>query len=64
MTKDQAETLAKKIQSYWEQRGCAVTVVTERMAYDPHLRAVRYEIRSDLVNGLCPNCAAPVSKAA
>ena len=51
MTRNEAEALAAKIQTFWRDRGCDVTVMTERMEYDPKLRAVRYEIRSNLVNG-------------
>ncbi|MEM1106992.1 MAG: hypothetical protein AAGH87_11450 [Pseudomonadota bacterium] len=54
MIQSEAERLATKIETYWRERGFDVTVVAERMEYDPKLRAVRYEIRSNLINGLCP----------
>lgn len=57
MNKEDAEELAGRIAAYWAQRGCNVTVVPERTEYDPALRAVRYELRSNLVNGKCPHCA-------
>ncbi|MEO0467399.1 MAG: hypothetical protein AAF216_12730 [Pseudomonadota bacterium] len=56
MTEHEANELATKIEAYWRAKGCAVTVVPERTVYDPKLRAVRYELRSNLVNGACPNC--------
>lgn len=57
MKKEDAEALAERITAYWAERGCeGVTVVPERTEYDPALRAVRYELRSNLVNGKCPYC--------
>ncbi|MEM9739884.1 MAG: hypothetical protein AAF829_08440 [Pseudomonadota bacterium] len=64
MTKDEAQTLALRIQTFWREKGCDITVVAERMEYDPKLRAVRYEIRSNLVNGQCPVCNRSIKKAA
>ena len=56
MTEQEATDLAKKIETYWRERGCDVIVVPERTEYDPKLRGVRYELRSNLVNGLCAQC--------
>lgn len=56
MTESEAIELAAKIEAYWQAKGCDVTVVPERTVYCPKLRAVRYEIRSNLVNGMCPHC--------
>jgi len=64
MTKDQAEKLADMIQDYWRARGYDVTVIAERMEYDPALRSVRYELRSNLVNGQPQRQARQNSKAA
>jgi len=64
MTKEKAEKLALRIEAFWKEKGCDVTVVAERMEYDAKLRAVRYEIRSNLVNGGCPCCSVDLHKAA
>lgn len=56
MTEAEATELAQKIEAYWRERGCDVTVVPVRTEYDPKLRCVRYEIQSNLVNGMCANC--------
>lgn len=56
MKEAEAIELAAKIEAFWRAKGCDVTVVPERTVYDPKLRAVRYEIRSNLVNGMCPHC--------
>lgn len=58
MNEREATQLAEQIMAYWRGRGCNVTVVPERTEYDAKLRCVRYELRSNLVNGKCPDCAA------
>ncbi|MEM1151306.1 MAG: phosphoglycolate phosphatase [Pseudomonadota bacterium] len=63
MTKEEAEALALKIEAYWREHGCHVVVVAERMEYDPQLRAVRYELRSNLINGL-PTASAHLARVA
>lgn len=64
MTKNEAQGLARRIEAFWLARGCHVNVVAVRMEYDPRLRAVRYELRSDLVNGLPVTGTAPLARAA
>lgn len=47
-----ADVLRRKIESYWKERGCDVMVTLHNVGFHPAIRAARYEIRSDLVNGL------------
>ncbi len=51
-TRDGADVLRRKIEAYWKARGCEVMVTLHNVGFHPAIRAARYEIRSDLVNGL------------
>ena len=51
-TKEGAERLKKKIETYWGGRGYAVNVSLAYKPFTAMMRAGSYEIRSDLVNGL------------
>ena len=55
--KDGAERIKAKIEAYWAERGHDVFVALESRGYHPSVRAVRYELRSNLVNGLPPGRA-------
>lgn len=46
-----AQALKEKIEAYWRERGGNVTVRVQQMGFHPAIRAVRYELRSDMVNG-------------
>jgi hypothetical protein len=50
----QAGALALKsiIEAYWRTRGHEVVVALAATGFDPALRAARFDVRSDLVNGL------------
>ena len=51
-TREGADSLRRKIESYWKERGCDVIVTLHNAGFHAAIRAARYEIRSDLVNGL------------
>lgn len=44
--------LKEMIESYWRERGRHVMVALENAGFHPAIRAARYEIRSDMINGL------------
>lgn len=44
--------LKKKIEAYWADRGQDVTVLLHNVGFHPAIRAARFDIRSDLVNGM------------
>lgn len=50
----QAGALALKaaIEAYWRARGHEVMVGLAATGFDPAVRAARFDVRSDLVNGL------------
>ena len=51
-TKTGAAVLVAKIREYWSERGFAVLLTVEEKGFHPATRAVRFEVRSDLVDGL------------
>jgi hypothetical protein len=46
-----AELLKARIEAYWRDRGYKIQVTLAPAAFTPALRAARYDIRSELVNG-------------
>lgn len=51
-TRDGASILKQKIEAYWRARGHNVQVMLHNVGFHPAIRAARYDVRSDLVNGL------------
>ena len=51
-SRDGALELKKKIEAYWADRGQDVTVLLHNVGFHPAIRAARFDIRSDLVNGM------------
>lgn len=51
-TRSGAAALAARIAAYWRERGYAVLLSVEEKGFHPVTRAVRFEVRSDLVDGL------------
>lgn len=51
-TKSGAAALAARIREYWSERGFEVLLSVEEKGFHPVTRAVRFEVRSDLVDGL------------
>ena len=51
-TKEQAETLLERVQSYWAQQGYEVKGMVVPKGYSPRLRSTVYEVVTDMVGGL------------
>lgn len=47
-----AELLKLRIEAYWRERGHVVQVVLEEKAFNETARGCRWDIRSNLCNGL------------
>ena len=47
-----AEKLKARIEAYWRERGCEVQVTLVPAGFTAALRAARYDVRSELLNGL------------
>lgn len=47
-----AELLKARIESYWRERGYDVQITLVQAAFTPALRASRYDLRSEMTNGL------------
>lgn len=47
-----AEILKARIEAFWRERGHEVQVVLVQAAFTPALRAARYDVRSEMMNGL------------
>jgi hypothetical protein len=52
-----AQILKARIEAYWRARGCEVQVTLAPASFTPALRAARFDIRSELLNGLPPRRA-------
>lgn len=62
-TRSGAAALAAKIREYWSDRGFEVLLSVEEKGFHPATRAVRFEVRSDLVDGLPRRTWTPLRKA-
>ncbi len=49
--KDGARALQERIREYWSDRGYDVTVDVVASEYDAKVRSVRYDVRSQMLNG-------------
>ncbi len=47
-----ALALKAKIEAYWRERGQPVMIALHNVGFHPAIRAARYDVRSDMVNGL------------
>lgn len=50
--RDGANELKTRIEAYWRSRGYEVQVNLVEAPFSPAIRSARYDIRSELVNGL------------
>jgi len=50
--RDGAMQLKTKIEAYWRERGQDVLISLQNVGFHPAIRAARYDVRSDMVNGL------------
>ncbi|MGE0740478.1 MAG: hypothetical protein AB7O98_03985 [Hyphomonadaceae bacterium] len=51
-SRDGALALKLKIEAYWRERGHDVMVALHNVGFHPAIRAARFDVRSDMVNGL------------
>lgn len=51
-SRDGALELKRKIEAYWAGRGQHVTVLLHNVGFHPAIRAARFDVRSDLINGM------------
>ncbi len=47
-----AHALKAKIEAYWLERGQSVQVMLHNVGFHPAIRAARFDVRSDMVNGM------------
>jgi len=47
-----AVALKEKIEAYWRDRGQNVMIALHNVGFHPAIRAARYDVRSDMVNGM------------
>lgn len=47
-----ANELKDKIEAYWAARGQKVQVMLHNVGFHPAIRAARFDVRSDMVNGM------------
>ena len=51
-SRDGAHALKAKIEAYWRERGHNVMVALHNVGFHPAIRAARFDVRSDMVNGM------------
>lgn len=56
-SKDGAIRLRDHLKAYWRERGYEIEVEVIEMGFTPTMRSVRYDVRTNLVNGRPPASA-------
>jgi hypothetical protein len=51
-SRDGAHALKAKIEAYWRERGHTVMIALHNVGFHPAIRAARFDVRSDMVNGM------------
>lgn len=51
-SREGALALKAKIEAYWRERGLDVMIALHNVGFHPAIRAARYDVRSDMVNGM------------
>lgn len=51
-SRDGALALKAKIEAYWRERGQHVMIALQNVGFHPAIRAARFDVRSDMVNGM------------
>jgi hypothetical protein len=54
-SRDGAQVLKARIEAYWRERGHTVLVALHNVGFHPAIRAARFDVRSDMVNGMPRN---------
>ena len=63
-SREGAVALKAKIEAYWRERGQTVMISMQNVGFHPAIRAARYDVRSDMVNGMprTRGASAPAAK--
>lgn len=59
-----AQALKARIEAYWRERGHNVMLSLHNVGFHPAIRAARFDVRSDMVNGVPRNYGPDASQAA
>lgn len=51
-SRDGALALKTRIEAYWRERGQHVMIALHNVGFHPAIRAARFDVRSDMVNGM------------
>jgi len=51
-SRDGALALKAKIEAYWRERGQEVAIALHNVGFHPAIRAARFDVRSDMLNGM------------
>ena len=51
-SRDGAAALKDKIEAYWRERGMHVMIALHNVGFHPAIRVARYDVRSDMINGM------------
>lgn len=51
-SRDGAQALKAKIEAYWRERGHTVMIALHNVGFHPAIRAARFDVRSDMINGM------------
>lgn len=51
-SREGAMALKQMIEAYWRERGQDVMIALHNVGFHPAIRAARYDLRSDMVNGM------------
>jgi hypothetical protein len=51
-SREGALALKAKIEAYWRERGQDVMIALHNVGFHPAIRAARYDVRSDMINGM------------
>lgn len=51
-SRDGAQSLKAKIEAYWAERGHKVQIMLHNVGFHPAIRAARFDVRSDMINGM------------
>jgi len=51
-SREGANALKEKIEAYWRDRGHNVMIALHNVGFHPAIRAARFDVRSDMVNGM------------
>lgn len=51
-SREGAAELKRKIEAYWAERGYDVMIVLHNVGFHAAIRAARFDVRSDMINGM------------